>query len=162
MITAELVTHSDNLLIFIALITYVAKRPIADALSNRSAEVRKQLEEAAKLREDARAEHERLDQRQVHFQVEVEEMKIKAAAAATAEQQQLIERAHEAAERIREAALANIRDETVRAQNTLRKEAVELAVSLAEQTLQGQVVADDQRRLARQFLDSLSEDAHGR
>lgn len=158
----NLAQHLFNLILLLAVMGYFAKRPITDGMRNRAANVRKQLEEAAKLRDDARAEHERLDQRLAHFAEEVEKMKANAAAEAAAEEARLMERADEAARRIAETAQANIREETLRARLALRKEAVELAVTLAEQTLTGKVSADDQRRLARQFLDSLNEDANGR
>ena len=54
-----------------------------------------------------------------------------------------------------------MREEVVRARVALRKEAVDLAVKLAESALAEQVSADDQRRLARQLLDTLASTAPG-
>ena len=49
------------------------------------------------------------------------------------------------------------RPAVARARTSLQRQAVELAVELAEQTLRGQVSQDDQRRLARDLLNSLSD-----
>ena len=60
--------------------------------------------------------------------------------------------------RIGEAAERNIRDEVARARDQLRRDAVALAVELAEENLKEQVNSDDQQRLARAFLDTLNQD----
>ena len=74
---------------------------------------------------------------------------------AAREEQKLVERAEREAARIGETAERSIRDEATRARNALRRDAVELAVKLAEGILARNVAAADQQALAREFLQSL-------
>jgi F0F1-type ATP synthase membrane subunit b/b' len=82
---------------------------------------------------------------------------------AKAEEARIDERAVEAAKRLAETSIRQIQDETSRAKQVLRKEAVELAVELAQSILEKQVQAGDQRRLAQEFLTAVrsEEVTHG-
>ena len=51
-----------------------------------------------------------------------------------------------------------IREEATRARNELRGEAARLAVQLARETLKRSVTADDQERLAREFLAAVEKE----
>lgn len=153
----NLLFHGLNLLILIGLGFFFARRPILDAVRARSLDIRKELVDSAKARDEAQQKYAELEARLGAFEEEVSKMRAEGEADARKEEAALIARANEAADRIAETAERNIRDEVARAQYALRKEAVELAVQLAEQTLSSQVGADDNKRLARQFLDSLNE-----
>lgn len=153
--------HLINLLLFAAVVAWLAWRPLKDGLRGRAHDVRKELTDAARLRDEARQRHEELGARLSRFEEEVEALREEAAADAKREEKRLVERARREAERIQETSQRNIREETVRAQMALRAEAVGLAVELAESTLRNEVRSDDQKRLARQFLDSLKDGANG-
>ncbi len=161
-VVPSVLQHAFNLALLLAIAAYAARRPISDAVANRAGTIRQELVDAAALRDEARAEHEAVAKRLQDFQEEVVRMKAQAEEHAAQEAAQLLARAQEASVRIKESAERNIREEVMRAKVALHKEAVDLAVQLAEQTLTAQVGADDQRRLAREFLQSLNEDAHGR
>ena len=88
-------------------------------------------------------------------------MRAEAENAAQVEHDRAVKRAQETAARIRESASRSIRDETQRATQELRTEAVEIAVKLAEETLRNEVGGDDRQRLARDLLASLGTDAGG-
>lgn len=153
--------HVFNLALFLGVVFYFARRPVSDEVKNREVNIRKRLTDAARLRDEARQKHEELGARLASFEEEVAQLRSEAAEEARKEEERLIERAEAEAERIREIAERNIREEVVRAQVALRREAVDLAVDLAETTLKNQMQSDDQRRLARQFLDSLHDDEGG-
>lgn len=156
--------HALHLFLLILLLVVVGRRPVGDALKNRALGVRKQLVDAARERDEARQRNEELVARLGHFERELEQMRTEAAADAKRDAQRLVERAEAEAIRIQQSAERSISDEVRRAKASIRNEAVELAVKLAESTLTQQVQADDQRRLARQFLDTLTTDetpAHG-
>lgn len=155
-VVMKLVQHAFNLTILIGLLVYFGRRPIGDALKTRAAELRKELTEAARARDEAQAKFAELNARLEKFEDEVAKMKADAQADARAEEARLIARAQAEAARIAESADRTIADELRRARVALRDDAVALAVELAEGTLRGQVQGDDQRRLARQFLDTLS------
>ncbi|MCO4744278.1 MAG: ATP synthase F0 subunit B [Proteobacteria bacterium] len=151
----RLAFHAFNLALLIGLIVWGAGGAVKNGLAQRSASIRKELTDTARERDEARQKFEELGTRLQAFEAEVADMRTNAEAQAKAEEEALVKRAHEEATRIGETAQRNIRDETVRAKVALRKEAVALAVKLAEQTLKGAIKDDDQTRLAAQFLQSI-------
>lgn len=151
--------HAFNVLLLLGVVFWFARRPIRDTLRERALGIRRELTDTARERDEARQRYEELEARLAGFATELEAMRAEAAREAQAEEQKLIERAHSEAARVAEMAQRNIRDEVTRAQLELRKEAVELAVQLAEATLARNVAPEDQLRLAREFLDSLNNEA---
>ncbi len=150
--------HAFNLVLFIGLIVWVARRPLGDELRRRDVDIRKSLTDAARARDEARQRHEELGARITRFEDELQTMLDDAREEAAKEEAKLIEHTRHEAARIAQTTERNIRDEVMRAQVALRKEAVELSVDLARSTLQQRVQGDDQRRIARQFLDAITQD----
>lgn len=155
--------HLFNVTLLFGVLVYLARAPLMDEVRGRAVEIRKRITEAARGRDEARQRHEELTTRLARFDEEVKALKDAAVEAAKHDEARLIQRARAEAERLRETARRNIRDEVVRAQVTLRGEAVELAVKLAEKTLQSAVQGDDEKRLAGQFLTTVRSDevTHG-
>ena len=152
-----IIQHAWNLTVLLLVLFFAARRPIGDALRGRGLSIRTDLADAARERDEALQRQAELDARLSRFEAEVAAMKDAANSDAGAEHDKLMKRAQDAAERIAETAQRNIRDEVVRAQVALRNDAVDLAVQLAEDALKGNIKADDHRRLARQFLESLDD-----
>lgn len=153
---AKLGFHAFNLIIFIALIATFVRRPAADAVRGRALDIRKTITDSARARDEARDRHEEVNARLARLEDEIAGMRATAEADAKIEAEKMIERAR--AETVRIAALAdrNIRDEIARARLELQRDAADLAIQLAENTLKGAVAAEDQERLAREFLASLN------
>jgi F-type H+-transporting ATPase subunit b len=154
---ASIIQHVFNLTVLLGIIFFFGRKAIGDALRQRGLGIRNDLAEAARERDEALQRQADVEARLSRFEGELSAMRTDAEKSAQLEADKLIERAEEAAKRISETAERNIRDEVVRAQVALRKEAVDLAVKLAEDTLKGNIKGDDHRRLARQFLESLDE-----
>ncbi|MFT6376452.1 MAG: F-type H+-transporting ATPase subunit b, partial [bacterium] len=156
--------HALHIFLLLALLFVVGRRPIGDALKNRALGIRKELVDSARERDEARQANEELIARLGKFERELETMRATANTEAKKDAARLVVRAETEAKRIAESSERSISEEIRRAKATLRKEAVDLAVELAETILSKEVEADDQRRLARQFLDTLTTDgdsAHG-
>ena len=153
--------HLFNLILFVGIIVYFARRPVVDGVKNRAVDIRRELTEAARLRDEARQRYEELGARLARFEEEVQALRDEAVVDARQDEANLVARATQEAERIQETAGRNIDEQIQRARTTLRAEAVGLAVHLAERTLREQVQSDDQKRIAREFLDSLSNDQDG-
>ncbi|MEM6928182.1 MAG: hypothetical protein AAF602_14715 [Myxococcota bacterium] len=160
-VCGEIGYHAFNLLLFMGLVAYLARRPMLDTFRQRALGIRKGLTDSARDRDEAHQQHQELVARLNTIEQEVETMQVKAQADAKAEEQSLVRRAEEAAVRIGEQAERTIQDEARRARQALREEAVELAVKLAESTLTSQVATDDQQKLAEDFLASLKGADHG-
>jgi len=156
---SDLAFHAIHLLIFLGLAVWLVRKPMSDALANRAANIKKELTDSARARDEAYQRHQELVARLDKVASEIEAMEADAVTDAANEEQKLVERAQREAERIAEMAQRNIRDESTRARNALRKEAVELAVELAEGILSKSVNAADQQALARDFLTSLASNS---
>jgi len=150
------VFHGFNLLVLIAGLVYLARKPVGAALRERSLAIQKELEDSYTREHAARAKYQELESRLSGFEAEVARLREEAARTAESERREIIVRGEEAAARVRESAERTIRDETAKATRQLRAEAVDLAVKLAEDTLRNQVGQDDRRRLAESFLDALA------
>ncbi len=153
--------HFYNFLILFGILGFALRQPLSDAIKNRASLIRKELTETARARDEARQRFDELNARLGAFEDEVQRLRADAETDAKAEERKLIERANAEAARLTKNAERNIRDELVRARVALQEDAVSLAVKLAEQTLKSQVQSEDQRRLARQFLDSLNQQEVG-
>lgn len=154
--------HAINLLIFLGAGFWFGRRPINDAVSNRSLAIRKELTDSARIRDEARQRNQDLGERLDRIEAEIDGMREKAEQEAANEEAQLIARAEAEANRITDSAERSIRDEVTRARFALKRDAVTLAVELAEATLKERMNADHQQRLARDFLASIKADGENR
>ena len=147
-----------NVILFLGILVWAARKPVGDALKNRALAVSSQLDESTRLKEEAAARAADIESKLVSLGKRVDEMKAEAALEADKEARRLEERAHADAARIRETAERTIREESTRARNELRGEAARLAVQLARETLKRSVTPDDQERLAREFLAAVEKE----
>ncbi len=150
--------HLFNLVLLLGVIGYFAGGKIKEAMSSRAAEIKRDIDEANKLRKQARDRFEELEGRLAGFDEQLARMKAEAEAEAVEERDAILARADKEAVRIAEAAERTIQSETAKARMALRRDAVGLAVSLAEQKLQANVGAADDARLSADFF-SLVDDA---
>jgi F-type H+-transporting ATPase subunit b len=150
--------QAANVVLFGIALAWLARGPIRDALKNRSLAVSKQLDESARLKAEAAATNADIEARLATLDRRVEEMKAEAAVEADREAMRIEERAHADASRVKDTAERTIREESSRARNELRGEAARLAVALARETLKRSVTADDQDRLAREFLAAVEKE----
>ncbi|MFN7143514.1 MAG: hypothetical protein ACK4YP_07060 [Myxococcota bacterium] len=150
--------QAANVVIFVGLLVWLARKPVGDYLKNRALGIRGQLEESAKLKAEAAARAADMESKLVSLGKRVDELKAEAAVEADKEAQRIEERAHADAARIKETAERTIREEATRARNELRGEAARLAVQLARETLKRSVTPDDQERLAREFLAAVEKE----
>lgn len=156
--------HLFNLLLLLGVLVYFLRKPLADTLRNRALDIRKELTESARQRDEAKQRYKEIEARLHSIQQEIAAMQERNDAAAAADEAKLVERAHAESDRIAATAERNIRDEVTRARVALRQHAVELAGRMAEKTLRDQTTREDQQKLAREFLRAVStddgEDAH--
>ncbi len=147
--------HLLNFVFFVSLLTFLLRSKIKDALANRALRVKGDIDESNRLRKEAQQRFEDLESRLDGFETELETMKSEASAKADANHESIVARAEEDAVRIAESAQRSIRDETERARQALRSEVAELSVDLAREKLSKNVTADDQSRLAGDFINKV-------
>ncbi len=152
----ELVGYqASNLILFLILVVWAARRPIMDALGNRANVVRRDLDDSARAKGDAQREYHEIEEKLAGLERRIEEMKADAAREAEAEAGRIRERAVADAQRIKETAERTVREEALRARNEIRREVVEQAAQLAREIIQRNVGADDQARLQDEFMGAL-------
>jgi F-type H+-transporting ATPase subunit b len=149
--------HALNLALFIGILAYFAGPAIRSNLASRALAIRAEIDEATKVKAEAKARSEALRARLSRLESEIAALQQAARDEGAAEETRIEQRAQEAAARVAETAQRQIRDEAARARHELRREAVELAVKLAEGIVREQVQATDQRRLAQEFLDIVQQ-----
>ena len=158
---ASLGFHTLNLTILLVALFLLLRRPLADSLANRSALVRRDLQDARDAKEAAEKRLEDLEERLAGFEFQVDGLRREMAEQAEAERQAIVERAHHEADAIRTAAERAIRDEVARARRGLQEEVVGLSLALARQILERQVGEADQERLVRDLLARMEQDGGG-
>lgn len=154
----EIGLHAFNFFLLIGLLAYLLRAPVRDFLNTRSAQIRKDLEDADRQRREAEERYKAIEAKLAHFESELASMKADGQADAEREAQLIAERAEKDAAHLKETAERAIREETRAARNSLRRDAVDLAVKLAEENLRAQLGPADQQKLAQEFLASIPKE----
>lgn len=130
-------------------------KPLAKAMEGRSDTVRRALDEADAGRREAEARLAEFKARNARLEQEIEELTATTGVDILREQGILIEEGKAAAERVRQHARETIRQELVKARAELHRDAADLAVKIATETVRAQLTPDDQRRLAADYLKEM-------
>jgi F-type H+-transporting ATPase subunit b len=146
-----------NLLLLIGVLVYVGRKPIRTFFADRRLEIREELDNAAKLRDEAEARFTEWQRRLVDLDTELDQLRARARERAETERNRILADAVATAERIREDAHAAIEQETRRAQALLRDEASSLAIELAEGVLDREVTDADRARLVDEFIARIEQ-----
>jgi F-type H+-transporting ATPase subunit b len=150
---AYLFYHAFGLALLLGIIAYYARTPLSNFLKDRSDEIRRRIEAAESALADARAESRELSARVARLAAENEDLVRQAAEQAEVERANALERARQAAERIREESKLAADQEIARARRELRDEAAALATRLAGEMLSQAITSDDDKRLVGEFDD---------
>lgn len=154
---AKIGFHAFNLVVLLTIIFKYALPVIRESLRGRAVGIKNELGDADSVRKAAQARHAEIEARLAKLSDEVAGIRSQADKDGQAEQARLEARAKAAAQQIAETAERQIADEAARAKQALRKEAVSLAVELAEDLLKNNIGNEDQQRLAAQVLTTVKE-----
>jgi len=147
-----LIFNAINFILLVALLVVLLRKPLAKFLRENSASVAKDIEEAAKMREEAQKRFDGLRQRMDRLDVEISEIKGQLRKEGEIQGERILERSRQAIERIREDAKFQAEQQVKMARKTLQEEAARLAVEAAEEILKKSVNDKDHERLVGQFL----------
>jgi F0F1-type ATP synthase membrane subunit b/b' len=133
----------------------MGKKPIAEGLQARRDAIAKDIEEAARMKEEA-------EERAKKYQAKLELLEVEVAAArealvrsGEAERDRIVKDAEAKAERMRKDAEFLVEQELKQIRLDLWREAVDAAVVAAEEVLKKRVTPADQERLAEDYLADL-------
>lgn len=154
---SAIAVHAANFVLMYAVIFFAARKPVADMLKQRSAGVKKAIDDANAARKAAQERVSEIEGRLSRLDAEVESMRAQAADAAQAELEHSRKVTAQDIENLKALTALHIQEETNIARQTLQAEAVDLAMKLAEERIRGQINAQDHQRFAGEFLKAVKD-----
>jgi len=141
-----------NFVILVVILVKFAKRPLQEFLRKRTELIEKTLQEAKEARELAEKALTEVEERLKLKDKEIEEILAHAQQSANREKNLLVQQGEQMKEKILEQAKSNIDYEVRLAKDSIKAEAVELALELAEKKLKGKLTREEQIRLIEESL----------
>lgn len=149
--------HAFNLVVLLAVLGFVLRKIIPDALNARKTGVAKDLADSAQARASAQARYDALSAKLDGFEQELAAMRAEAELEAGRERDTILARADADARSVAANAQRAIVAETRRARETLRADAARLAVEIAAEQLRSSIGARDDASLTGDFIDSIAQ-----
>ena len=148
----DFIYQVGNFALLIAVIFFVARKPVMAYLAERRTQIKNDLDKAAELLSVAEARQTEISARLRDLEAQLEEIAELSKQRAEEESERILAKARATAERIQSDALEATAQELLRAQRELRAEAAGLAVELAGEILKEQVGDADRQRLLDEFI----------
>jgi len=148
----ELLYKFINLSLLVGALVYLLRKPVAVFFSDRSAAIRKGLEEGRKALEASQAQLKAVEEKLQHLEEEIAAFKASAEREMEAERQRLKLAEAQEAEKILQAARAQTEIALRAAKVELKSYAAEQAVELAEAIIRGRLDEAQQKKLVGEFL----------
>jgi F-type H+-transporting ATPase subunit b len=143
--------------LLVILLLRFTRKPINDFLFARREGIRRSLHEAEERLAAAQRELATLRARVQNMDREAREIRELAQQQAQGERERMAQRASDAVERIRQDAERVSAREIERARQSLREEAAELAVRMADELLRRNLNAADDQRLVNEFVERVNQ-----
>lgn len=152
-----LIAQTVNFIALIALITWMAKKPLKAHLEKRRALVKEDMEAAEKLEQQARETLNTLEARLAGLDNEIAGLRAQLIKEGESERDRIISEGTERAKRIRRDAEFQITQRFKQLRKDLLQEASDTAVELAAKLIERQLDEAGHKRLADDYLGSLRE-----
>lgn len=146
-----------NMILFIGAIVLFVRKPLKNAMAERSASIRRAAEEAKERREKADRMADDIQARLAAIEQEVRAIHQRAEAEGEKQKRDLIAAAEAEAAKILQAARNEVDNRLKHARHELTEYAGQLAAERAEQILREKITEDDQKRLFQDSLRQVSE-----
>lgn len=141
-----------NFGIFLAIMSRLAWKPLKKFMADRHDDIAKNLDEAARLRAEAEATLKQYEAKIAGIDREIDTLLAQIRKEAEADKARIIAAAQADAKRLKEDAERQIAAEIDRARRELRRGVIEAAVTAATESLQKNIAADDQRKMAEKYV----------
>ncbi len=141
-----------NTVALIALLAYFLKKPLVNFFSERTAQIRKDLDDARDQREKAEALIADYKQKIAGMEKELEKMRAELKKSAESESEKVSADAERMAAAIVESARVTADQEVRKGKAALKTEAVELAMQMAETLIRERIGEDDRARIVEDYL----------
>ena len=144
-----------NFLIFVAILYKFLFKPLTAFLAKRAEGIKQSLEQAQRAREEAAKARAEFEAQVAATRREAGALREQVQREVEEERQRLLRASREEAQRLLAEAREQIEGDARRARASLRAEAVNLSVAVAEKLVGRALTADDHRRLAQQYVQDL-------
>jgi len=146
-----------NFGIVVAMLIYFLAKPLKKGLAGRREEIQKALAEAKQAKEAAEAKFAEYDRKLTQATEEIAEISSAIRREGELEKQKIIDNAKQMALKIEQDAGKAAELEVAKARAELQREAVTLAVGLAEDLLKKNFTKDDDARLIDEYMQKVGE-----
>ena len=151
----SLVIQAINFLLLMLVLWRLLYRPFVAKMDERTAAIRKSLEEAQLARAQAQRQQEENAARLREAYAEAQAIREAALNEAADEQRRLVEAARVEAQRLVDSAKTQLESDVRRARAELRREAADLATAVAERVIRKSLRDDDHRRIVAEAVQTL-------
>ncbi len=151
-----------NFGIFAFIMYRIGGKPLKNFIAQRHDGIRKDLDEASRLRKEAEAQLREYEKKVSGVEAEIDALVKGIQKEAEAEKERILAAAQAQAERLKSDAEKQIAAEIARARLELRRGVIEAAVTAADEILKKQIGADDQRKMAERYVGDLEQSTSGR
>ena len=144
-----------NFAIFLGVLFFALRKPVREFWATRSHEIRFAMEETDRLRREAKERHDGLEKRLARIEEEVKGLVRTLQQEGELEKGKMIEEAEKLARRIKSDSERIAAQEIQKAKETLKTQAVQLSLELAERIIREKFQESDQKRLSEKYLKQL-------
>lgn len=144
-----------NFTILACLLFFGLRKPAAEFFGTRALNSKKRLEEASKLHNEAKKQFELIQSKLTNAEAEGKELIKSVKAQAEQEKIAIIAHAKDLSQKIQKDAERMINQEVAKARAELKSEAVELAMTFAEDKIRKELTPEDQVRLGADFISGI-------
>ena len=147
-----------NLLILIGIITFVYQKKIKPVLVARAEQIKSELEKGQKELSIAEAHAEEVEKDYKELEAKIALIRSQAQEDITAMKATFAEQMKAEEIRIASSTQRSIQDELARAKKELHEESVDIALTIAENIVRGNVTPEDQNRFKQQFIRAVEKE----
>ena len=141
-----------NFGVLLFILIYFGGRAMNKALRSRHEQLKNDIGESARLRDEAKGKYQAQEKRIADLEKEIAALRASMRQDAEREQARMVEGAQEKAKRIQEELRFQLDQQVKDAETILRAEVATAAIKVADELLRRSVTPDDQRRLAQEFV----------
>lgn len=138
---------------------YLASKQAGPFFKQRGEEIRKGIEDAARIKADAEARAAAIEKRMANLAADIDELRKRGAQEIAAESERISRATEQSVARIKAQAEQEIASAAKSARQELKAYASELALQLAEQKIRAELTDAGDAVLARRFVDDLRRQA---
>jgi F-type H+-transporting ATPase subunit b len=151
-----------NFGIFAFIMYRIGGKPLKNFIAQRHDSIKKDLEEASRLRKEAEAQLAEYQRKVAGVDAEIDALVKGIQKEAETEKERILAAAQAQAERLKADAEKQIGAEIARARLELRRGVIEAAIAAADAMLKKQIGADDQRKMAERYVGELEQATSGK